>query len=732
MGNVKIIGTETIEPLVTLAKYFRKALKDEVSLPESGIKIPDLVQVDNVKMVKLSGKTTYYRKVLDNIEQSLESYALQLTAQSPQIINKVVEKVAEKELVVDAETSVITETVNESTNSVIALMPKKENIKKRPTFKSLFDLPKEKLTDEFKDSIVKEWQSSKGNVAKAKLYTKVKDLLNNQDLGITNIRSILSKFVQVVIKEQANANLEVFAEEIKKEGIDTAITVPLESLIKGEELLNGKTLYTVDNNFNLMLLTGKNNVDNVNPQDFVKQRAMYLRITGRENQAIDELTKFYSDSKTGSIWPVEKVRWFLNNLFITNSFKHLEKLIENILVFKQEQKGSYKEGIKHAKNLVRAYTRYTVNEKGTSKTKRTWEDSKINNFIDKLIVRLNDNGVLKPSTKKEEIVKEEKSTTSSEIKILEYSIKVTKDSKQFFQGKVEGPGVQTIIKGYAKEEDFKQAVNTLIDVHVKAQSADTEQECKSKLNFEYDFSNKADGTATKTEEKTKPNSVPSNQMAVSTKSETVNNVAKETRQALVTLVEKSTNILTSIYSFEKSLETSIKEAIGEKDKKEFRIKYFSKAIAEFNKKRYRANNNQKVKEEPNEEVKGGEKFQKTPEEKEALKQAKKDTQSDPKLTIKSTSTDLLTRPQYSATITLETDGTYSCTLNGFNETIKTTGSKSMESAKIDFVEALLKYSQKIKKENEKAKNSTTKGKQIHMKPDFSSGDITFLAEKTAI
>ena len=724
MVKIGLIGNGNIDPLITLADYFRRALNDEVKLPETSAKLPQLIKVDGVSMMQLTGQAGHYRKVLDNIESTLEKYALQLTAQSPEATitekSTPARKEEKKKVVVDAQTNI--GTPKDPEEKVIKLMPKKKTNLKEPTFNSLLKLPKKVLTDEFKDTLNKEWHDSKGNAEKAKLYTKVKDLLNNQELSIITLRDILSKFSQTVVKEQVVANEKAFAEEIKKEGIDFKINVPLDSLIKGKELLDGKTQFTVDGEFNLMLLTGKNNVDNVSPQDYVKQRAMYLRITGRERNAMDELTKFYSDAKKGVIWPIEKTRWFLNNLFIANSYTHLHRLIENILVFKQEEKKSYKAGLKQAKNLIRAYTRYTVKDKdGKDVVQKTWEDAKINNFIDAALKFLADNGkiTLVTELEKPNLGTTEVTEPASKEKITYSATYITKKGK--VEGTIVGGSLNTTISGYEDQIAFGKAC----EVIAKASS--------NGAGYVVDYVEQKD---------------PKNLLE-----------GKVIPKPLVTIIHKKSGISISIYSYtEKTLKDAVNAELKGKIATEYTITYAkqettttkegSKRNATFHTEKKStkdtvstksgdsgSNKEKKVvtttPKEPVLNPNSAERYKKTAADKEALKNAKKALKSNPtpgtELPLDAMKRSNQKTPEYSAVIVKETDGTFSCTLNGFNEVVKTTGAKTMDDAKLDFADALRKYSAKIKEENDRAKSSRKKkGKKIHMKPDFSQGELTFL------
>jgi len=643
---------QTLEELIMLADYFRGALKDEVSLPENSTSMSKLIKVDGISMIQLSGKATHYRSVLDKIESALEKQIDQRVG-----VKTPAKKEAKvnKKPVVTAETNInkTDEGDNKVTENIKDLMPKKETDKSKEIYGSLLALPKIEPTTE--ESLIEAWHHAKGNEAKAKLYTKVKDLLNNQDLPIAVIRADLAKFVQRVEKKiKANNDVE-FVGTLQKEGIDFNLTVKPEDLISPEILTNGKTQYEKDGEFNLLLLTGKDNIDDVDPQDYVKLRAMWLRVTGRERQAIDEITKFYSDSKKGVIWSAEQARLFLNNLFKVNEFKLLKRLMSNVLLYKQEKENDYKLGIKHCKSIMRAFTRYRVEQKEkdkngktvTSFKNRTWPDHKINNFIDSVIKKLVDSGQL---AKAEETKKAEEGK-----KVYLYNVVYKQNDKGKIDGHITGENVNTNIVNYDNTIAFKKACEVIAKANAK--------EGEYKINYTVQ---KAQGTGEGTS-KTK---------TFHTDKKLAENKV-QAQQKRINPVKKQEN----------SPQKPNKPSVG--------------------------NNS-------------AEKYQKTKEEKEALKKAKKAV----KPSDFPQRTPIKKRPEYSVLITKEKDGTFTCVLNGFGEAVKTTGSKTIEAAKKDFYNALLKYSEKIKLENERARTHHKRGKKLHLKPDFSTGELTFLLKDT--
>jgi len=685
-----------LEQLIELGNYFRSALTEEISLPESKVSMSTLVKIDGIKMTKLSQQATRYRATLDKIENELFKLADALVTADNYKLDKDLP-------VVTAETDL---TEKKGKKRVQDFMPVKETDKNRTIYGSLSALPDEgsnALTTAQKDEIVQEWKKAKGSEAKAKLFAKVRDILNNQSLPPAVIREDLAKFAQKVKREQRTENEMAFVNSLQKEGITFDTNVDLKDLVNGQTLLAGKTQYEVDGEFNILLLTGKDSVDDVDPQDYVKLRAIWLRTVGRERQAIDELTKFYSDAKKGIIWTAEQATLFLNGLFKVNGFKHIYQLVENILIYKEETKGSYKAGINQAKNLLRAFTRYTIEKDGKSVKQKIWPDRKINNLVNRILVKLADEGKIKGDFKENKELQEKLKEVKAKNKVV-FTVKFGKDEKGKYNGKIEGGSLSTDIVNYKDLESFKKACNTIVEASIK----DKEYEIKYS-----ELVASTDGKEEKVKDKPKgtfrTKEVPAKDKVHANKNGADKDKAQE---ALVTIESKAKDGKSvSIYSY---TEKTLKEAVSNVVKKDFKNNWKGVTI------KYHKTQNKPVT-----ATNSAEKYKKTKEEKEALKKAKKAA----KANSQTPKAKVVEKPQYSAKIVKEEDGTYSCTLQGFNEVVKTTGSKSMEEAQEDFHAAIVEYSERIKRENDKARASHKKGKMLHLKPDFSKGELTFLSSE---
>ena len=605
------MNKENIEELISLASYFRSALQDELQLPEQAVTMPEVIKVNQGKLVQLSPKLFSYRRTLEDIENVLEGRVKELigeTKSSPaqKEIKFPKEKPAPKKPVVT------NENVPKLQDYII-----RGDSKQGVIYKSLYAIPN--VSEEDKEFILHGWENFKGNEEKAKVYNKVQDLLNNYKLSVATLKDMITHYTLSLKRQNRIDNEIAFKEELKKKKIVYAIGTPLEKLFKGEELLNGKTQFYKDNEFNVALLVGAHTEEEADPEDFIKAWAIYLRTTGREREAIDIITKFYSDSKKGEIWTPQQATIFLNMVFKTNGLKHLEQLIANILMFKEEKENSYKKGIPQAKNLVKAFC------------KSKWPEQKIDKLVDRVIMQLADAGKI---AVKAEVISKPKLKSKPE-NTFHYLVEYFKSKKGNFLGTVLTPERKINVTNYPTLEAFKKACFTVAVSHARTMD---EKVTNSQIKMEYK-NTKAGGTA-------------------STKS------------------------------------TSQKEKVVIQTKPKTTVP---------------AKVTPKAQNSPNKPVKKESNPNAPLLKKEAVKQPKK--------------------PQYSAFIVLEKDKTYTCTLKGFNEVIKVTGSKSIEEAKADFMEALIAYSEKIKAENEKAKASAGKGKKIHMKPDFTTGELVFYLQQ---
>jgi len=678
---MNLIMNSNVETLVTLAKYFRGAMMDETKLPENAVTMPQLIKVNGFKMMKVSDKAKHYHDVVDEIEKSLEAYALQLNALMPQAINsqtkidfsekkseparvKTTEtkKTESKKPVVDAETNIKKEKKSED---VAEMLIKKDSDPKLPIYGSLSAIPAKVLKAEDADSIVKDWTTSKGPEAKAKIYNKVRDLLNNYDMPVHALRKDVHNFVKKHTATMQSENEAQFQKELDEAGITFDTTTDLSKITSGEKLTTGKVSWMKKDSdeFNILLLTDSDDEDKVDPQNYVKLWAIYHRVIGDERQAIDILTKFYSDSEKGTIWSADKARWFLNNLFRVNAFKELTYAVENMLITKHEQ-GNYKDAIPFAKSFLINYTKHTLEVTRTINGKKTkvketkhWPMHKVDNFINRAVTGLRMSKLLE---------------ASSPTFVADYGI--SKDGK--FSGTIGNGKTKVKISNYNNFKDFEKACNVIaLNQAQMVNKKLTEKDVTITYNKLEDLSKGKDDKKVSTKSTAKKGNVPKDKVAVQTRS--TNNVVDKAKTA----VTKTVNV--------------VKNTVNKDVKKD------------------KAGSNTKN------QTKGA-------------KQAKNASQTpSTKSNVKDKNMPAAkptNQPQYSAIITLEKDKTYSCVINGFNEAVKTTGAKSIEAAKADFIEALRKYNLKVMEENDKARATYKKGKgkMLHMKPDFTEGELTFM------
>jgi len=665
------MNSNQVDTLVTLANYFRGAMMDEIKLPEHAASMPQLVKVDGFKMLKVSEKADHYREVVDEIEKSLEAYALQLNALMPTSIdtqkkiefkeNKTTAKPKkEDEAVVDAETNL----KSNAQPTVNDLLEKKESDKSQPIYGSLLAIPDERFKAEDKQSIMDAWNAAKGVEAKAKVYNKVRNMLNNYDIPVALLRSDIAKFIAKQKGEHKNDNFAQFEKELKEAGIQFDTTTDLSKIRSGEELTTGKIKWAdKEGNFKIELLTDGKTEDDVDPQNFVKLWAMQLRTIGEERQALDILTKFYSDTEKGTIWSAEKARWFLNNLFRVNKFKELTYVIENMLIAKHLE-GDYKKAIPFAKSFLINYTKTVkeVEKEGKKvKVEEFWPAHKVENFINRAVKGLRMAKLLKH---------DERTAKKVEKVTFEVNYQFGKDKKIF--GKITGLTANVNMSAYETLDEFKKACTMVAMNQARFKNPDVKEEDVT-INFTEDKTN-ASQEGGKKDTFQAPSA--KDKMAVQTKPTAANTAKKK-----------------------------------ESGNKTVKI----------------------VKNPPSKDVKKGQTGKSTQNQNKALKTAKKgQSEQSTKSNVKEKKMPPAkpnSKPQYSALIELDPKSkTYSCVINGFSEVVKVTGAKTVEEAKVSFVEALRKYNEKVAEENDKARANFKKGKgkMLHMKPDFTKGELTFL------
>ncbi len=687
------MNSNQVETLVTLANYFRGAMMDELQLPEKAATMPQIVQVNGFKMMKVTDKAKHYKDVVEEIEKSLEAYALQLNALMPKSIDtqkkiefkdktqtteKKEEKKVEdkKEVVVDAETNLSVKETKEDTN-IKKFLIRKDSDESKPIYGSLTVIPKTGFKPEDQEALISAWKKSKGPEEKAKVYNKMQEILNNYKMPVALLRNDISKFINKQHQQQKQENLDQFDKEIKEAGITYDTTTDLNKIRSGKELTSGKLKWVdKEGNFNIALLTDGKTEDDVDPQNFVKLWAMQLRTAGNERLAIDIITKFYSDAKTGTIWSPEKARYFLNNLFRVNQHKELMYLIENMLITKHEQ-GDHTKAYPFIKSFLINYTK-SVKEvekvidgkKQKVKEETYWPMHKIENLIKRAESGLRMVKLLKHEDNKKKLVNPK------------FEVTYTLDKKGEYMGTVKGLQANVNISAYPTLEGFKKACKMVALNQARFNNPDFKEE-DLVINYTEE---KASASQEGSKKSTFQTSSTKDKVVVPTKSTAVNSAKKkENTDKTVKIVKnsdskdsKNTGKGNNTQNQNKGLKTSKNASQGA-----------SKGADKGN-------------------TKSNVKTEKMPPAK----------QND--------------KPQYSAIITLEKDKTYTCVINGFNEVIKTTGAKTVEDAKADFIEALRKYNEKVAEENDKARASFKKGKgkMLHMKPDFTKGELTFLLKGT--
>ena len=639
---------ENISDLLSIATYFRQAMMDETKLPENAVTMPTLIKVNNFQMIKVSDKAKHYHDVVNNIEKALEAYAMKLTATIPSSQKEIeFKKVNVKPIKTETKKQKETKTNTVSTDIKQYLEDGKAD-ESKPKYNSLLSIPKEKLSAEDREFIAVGWSTLKGVENKAKIYNKVRKLLNNNSISIAELRNDIQRFISKYKEEAKKENFKSFEEEIKAEKIDFDTTTNLKLIRNGEELTSGKLKWVdKEGDFNLVLLTDGKTEDDVDPQNMVKLMAMYYRTIGKEHMAIDIISKFYSDSKKGIDWPREKARFFLNNLFRINQFKELKQVVKNMLIYRNEQ-GDYEKAIPFAKSLLFNYSKHEVNEKPVS-----WPAHKVNNFIDKCLMELADEGVIKLKEEKKTVKTENPKKVEKPKIVVSYSV----NAKGKVSGKIQVGDKIVTVSNYTNLKGFTAACKliALNQVRLLNKKADDN-------SYELIMKEEAGGTAN-TKKVT-----PKNPVALPAKSQTANTTKNQQKKKVVTV----------------------------------------------------------VKETPNKAIKNPQVGKSTQNQKEALKTAKNGQLEHPTKSNVNEKKEMTDRPSYSAIISLEKDKTYSCEINGFNGVIKTTGAKTVEEAKANFIEALKKYNEKVALENERARISHKKGKVLHMKPDFTKGELTFL------
>ena len=658
---------ENVNSLLNLANYFRSAMMDELKLPENAATMPTLVQVNDFQMIKVSSKTKHYQEVVNEIEKALEVYALQLTASMPQQLIQqkkidfnadIKKKATDKKPVVTAQTDIN----KEETKIIDDYLITKESDKSQPIYGSLLAMPEGKLKAEDREFIVNGWNTLKGMENKAKIYNKVRELLNNYEIPVRVLREDITKFIAKHKSLTKDENLNAFDKEIQEAGISFNTDTDMSKIRSGEVLTSGKLKWLKDDGeFNIALLTDAEDEDHGNPQNYLKLWAMYYRVIGNERQAIDIITKFYSDSKKGTIWSTEKARYFLNKLFRENEFKELRQVLKNMFIYRNS-KGDYEAAVPFAKSLLFNYSKRKITVKKEGKEveiEKSWPAHKVDNFINGVIAELAREGkiILKSEAKSSTAKKAEP------VKKSEFSVKFWKTANNKVSGKVFTDKKAVSVTNYDSLKAFKKACELIALNTVRVEDPKATKE-----NITIKYEETAVGTASP---KTGKNT-PKNKVVVPPYKAGDNTAKKDKKGKVINIVQNKPNKAVKKDQVTNTTQNQ-KEAL--KSPKKGQLEHPTKS-------------NVSEKKMPN------------------AKPADK--------------------PSYSAIISLEKDKTYTCVINGFNEVIKVTGAKSVEEAKKSFVEALQKYNEKVIAENEKAKASHKKGKMLHLKPDFTKGELTFL------
>lgn len=467
---------------------------------------------------------------------------------------------------------------------------------KYPIYGSLTVIPN--MKEEDKISLNEAWKSSKGDVEKAAVYNKVLKLLNNYSLSISELRTILTNFEKSMRKLDRKSNEDAFVAILVKQKIVMGIGASMDDVPSGKDLIAQAANYTVDGEFNLPILTGKKSPKEMNEADYVKLRACHLRITQRNDKAIDTLIKFFSNKD--HTWNEDIAKWFLNTLFDREGYLHLYKALENIIMHSVETEKDYRKGIPAAKKLLVDFSTFT--EKDETKA---WKADKIDNFIDKIL-----DGLAKLN-----LIKLVKSPIKEKLENIAATSDKDKPAEQ-------EKGKETKAAQTASDGSSQAKADTKIHTVKKDDSGNPKQ----------------------------------GQSKIPTAGQKVGKTQKE-----------------------KDDLKAAKAANKASEKKETVKKEVDKT-----------NTNVEKKEE---------------------------TPIDTK--------DSKAKAEYTAMITIEKDGTYSCVMVGFDD-ISVANSKSIDEVKTDFIEALADYKFKIDQENASSKKKRgKKGKLIHMKPDFSKGELTF-------
>jgi hypothetical protein len=452
LNNLKM-SPATVPDMVALAAYYRQCARDEYNgfstLNAAGHSSKVSLEYGTHQMKYYLSRALYW--------EGLAEKDMVLRAERLKEIHRVSQQGKTFELFNDEQMSgksinepaipmgpTKVSTVVEKKEKVTIKLEKKTNDPNKETFTTLAELS---LKEEDKALIAKEWKETKGDKGKKALYEKVRDLLNNYDLSISELRSVIGSFVHAYGVRVANENGHDILARIEKAKITFKLDkIKLSKLMSGKDLLSGSHSYSINDDFNLSLLTGHKSIEDAPPADVVKLRAIYLRVSGRESKAIKEIKDFFSTEDWK--WDNETAFLFLNA--ITKEIKHtpIKQLVKNILVHKAT-KENILEGVSNVTKLLHAYTVHDADVKVKDKdgalvpkqVKKSWGEGKITNFVNECLSELFEAKLLvKPEVKKSEVKKpvDKKPVKKTKEEAPNVDSKTSKDVKKEPAKKAEG------------------------------------------------------------------------------------------------------------------------------------------------------------------------------------------------------------------------------------------------------------------------------------------------------
>lgn len=201
----------------------------------------------------------------------------------------------------------------------------------------------------------------------------------------------------------------------------------------GAELIERAGKFIEGDEFNMLILAGTDDSANLSAADQVKMKAIQLTAVGAKTEAVSLIYTYYKE-KDGMTRQLAES--FVHKLMRQNPYQELIMALRKIFEYYQEKDKNYAKGIPSAKNLINSYTRrqaidakgeLVFEETGTGKKKdrvpvfETWPENKVNNFIDKVLADLADEGSIvlpakleKPKSDKKKSEEGEKSDTENE------------------------------------------------------------------------------------------------------------------------------------------------------------------------------------------------------------------------------------------------------------------------------------------------------------------------------